>query len=173
MNRAAAGDVDECRAMYDDAVPRLPADGARSTAGQQLMIYAAAEGAALLGWTAELRTLYPLVVEALQVMPVRLFDFASGERIAGTAAAALGQLDDADRHFRRALEHVDRTPNRFDEPIVKHRYAEMLIARGHGGDRERAQTLLTEAIARYREAEMPLLRAAAERLTLQLDAGDR
>ena len=48
---------------------------------------------------------------------------------------------------------------------TQHDYARMLLARDAPGDRERAELLLSEALATYRELGMPKASASALRLT--------
>ena len=92
---------------------------------------------------------------------------ASGEvfvgsvaRYLGMLAAASGASRDAARHFEDALEMNERMGAR---PWLAHTqsdYARMRLGRDAPGDREQARTLLSRALATYRELGMPV---AAER----------
>jgi hypothetical protein len=68
----------------------------------------------------------------------------------GRLAATAGMWDEADAHFEAALAACDRVGARAMAARTRWWYAEMLIARGRGGDTERATGL--EAAARA-EAE--------------------
>jgi tetratricopeptide (TPR) repeat protein len=84
-------------------------------------------------------------------------------RCLGLLATLLGRLDDADRHFEAALEMNARMGAR---PWLAHTqddYARMLLDRDAPGDHEKAEELLTMALATYRELGMagPLAKATA------------
>ena len=125
---------------------------------------------ARLGWTDEVEQLHPLADEAAATaFPARPFDLAMSSRVMGMAAAALGRRDDAVRHYETALALVESWPNHFDDPQVRHRYGECLLASGDAGDRERARALLAAAVDGYRRLGMELLLPEAERLLRSLD----
>jgi tetratricopeptide (TPR) repeat protein len=75
--------------------------------------------------------------------------------VAGMAAAAGGQWEKAEEHYRTALRQAHEIPHKIEQPEVRRWYARMLIDRDGPGDRDKAFRLLTEAIAMYREIGMP------------------
>lgn len=86
-------------------------------------------------------------------------------RYLGQLAAALERWEDAERHFRQALELHTRMGAR---PLLAHtlyEYAAALLQRGRPEDRERGAALLAEALASAAELGMTVLaervRAAA------------
>lgn len=96
---------------------------------------------------------------------------ASGEIAAGSAARYLGILaasmsrwEDAERHFKLALEMNERMGARPWLAHTQEDYGRMLAARAADGDRERAGELLEMAVATYRELGMHGSLARAEEL---------
>src|SRR5262249_10133321 len=77
------------------------------------------------------------------------------QTVAGMAAAAGAQWDDAERHFQSALEQAERFPNRFEYAEIKRFQAMMLLDRGTGNDRETARSQLNDALRTYRRIGMP------------------
>jgi hypothetical protein len=81
--------------------------------------------------------------------------------IRGSVARYLGILatgderwDDAEIHFEAAISANERRGLRPWLAYARHDYARMLVARDGGGDRERAERLLGQALAGYRELGM-------------------
>ena len=164
LNRAYARDTHVCREMIDSTMANLVGSTDTTTMGTAMMIACAAEGCAMLGWSAEAEQLYPRIAVLAGAMPLRVFDVASMQRIAGMTAATLERWDQAQAHFSTALEQVESMPNAFDDPIVRHRYAEMLVRRGGPADRGAARALVDAAIKGYSRLGMSLLLAQAEEL---------
>ena len=77
------------------------------------------------------------------------------QKAAGIAAACGRQWAAAEQHFDTALRQAHEIPHRIEQPEVRRWYASMLLDRDAPGDRERARQLLTEAIAMYRDIDMP------------------
>jgi DNA-binding SARP family transcriptional activator len=75
-------------------------------------------------------------------------------RYLGLLAATLGRLDDAERHFRAALEVNQRIGARPWLARTQEDYARMLIARATAGDHDNALQLLADARSTYRELGM-------------------
>ncbi len=63
----------------------------------------------------------------------------------GTAAAALGRFEDAERHFGDALELSERASAPTFVAATRMQWAEMLLDQGAGGDTARARNLATQA----------------------------
>jgi DNA-binding SARP family transcriptional activator len=106
----------------------------------------------------------------------RLNALASGEVCIGCVARYLGVLasttanwGDAKRHFESALELNARMGARPWAAHTASDYARMRIARDAPGDREKAHSLLSRALATYDELGMPA--AAASAFALMTQAG--
>ncbi len=86
-------------------------------------------------------------------------------RYLGALATTLERWDDAARHFEDAIA-MDARMNALPWLAhAQHRYAIMLLARDHSGDRDKATTLLEAALATARELGM---RALEERIAVQM-----
>ena len=165
VNRAMAGESDACRRLLSEARALLPEPGEPVTAGRLMMLYAAARGCAIVGLADEASALYPLVAARVNEMAIGDFwDVALAHRIAGMAAAAGKGWDEAEMHFAEARRQVDEFPDPLDLPHVLHCHAAMLLARGKPEDRERAHTMLDEALAGFRRFGMAWHTAAVEAL---------
>jgi tetratricopeptide (TPR) repeat protein len=66
----------------------------------------------------------------------------------------MGHIDEAERHFEDALAMNASMGGRPWLAHTQHDYAQMLLHRDSPGDRERAQELLDQALATYRELGM-------------------
>jgi len=80
------------------------------------------------------------------------------------AAAAAGHWDLAEGHSLSALALVDEIGHRVGKPSVQRWYAWMLRRRDEPGERDRARTLLDEAIPGFRALGMNLTLGQAEAL---------
>ena len=61
----------------------------------------------------------------------------------------------AEQHFTTALEQAHEIPFRMEQPETLRWYAWMLLDRTQPGDKDKATTLLGEAIEMYGELGMP------------------
>jgi tetratricopeptide (TPR) repeat protein len=77
------------------------------------------------------------------------------QTIAGIAASAARQWEAAEEHFKIALQQAEYFPNRLEQTEIRRFHAMMLIDRDAAGDREKAQTLLREALESYTQIGMP------------------
>ena len=84
------------------------------------------------------------------------------EGLVGLAAAAGGNWDVAEGHFRSALAFVDEVGDRLGKPTVQKWYAWMLLRRAGAGDRDQARVLLDEAIVSCKAMGMQLSLGQAE-----------
>jgi DNA-binding SARP family transcriptional activator len=122
-----------------------------------------AETAALLGDTDAAAVLYGL---CLPWAGRNVVDQAEGirgslERYLGLLAMTGKRWDDAELHFEHALTMNARMGARPWLAYTAHDYARMLRARNGRGDRERAQELLENALAIYRDLGMDTSTAGA------------
>lgn len=72
----------------------------------------------------------------------------------GLLAATLGRYGEAARHFEDALDLNARMGSRPFAAFTQHEYGAMLLAHDQPGDREKAMSLLDEALATARELGM-------------------
>ena len=86
--------------------------------------------------------------------------FGSVARLLGGLATVLDRFDDAERHFKRAMEDHTRWGARPALARTRMNYADMLIRRDALGDREKARCLLNEALPAARE--MGMIKVAAD-----------
>ena len=77
------------------------------------------------------------------------------EGVLGIAAACGADWETSEQHFEAALQLATDIPHRIAQPEVRRWYAWMLLDRDAPGDREKARTLLGEAIEQYRKIGMP------------------
>ena len=153
--KAYAGDADTLSVLRDHR-DELPTQGVRNTTGAWGLLFKAIESFSLLGERDDAAELYPLTVEAIATGTVAEFQtvtlFQTG---AGIAAAAGDQWDVAEEHYQIALRQAHDLPRRIDQPEARRWYARMLIDRNGPGDRDKARTLLGEALESYEQLGMP------------------
>ena len=94
-------------------------------------------------------------------------DFAIGSvaRYLGLLATTMGHWNEAAQHFEDALAMNERMGARPWLAHTQHDYARTLLARDEPGDRERAQELLHQALATYRELGIEPSAAKASAVT--------
>ena len=88
------------------------------------------------------------------------------QMLAGVAAASARKWDAAQEHYETALRQARELPHRMAEPEIRRWYARMVLDRDQPGDRDKARTLLGEAIEQFDRIGMPrYLEAAREMLS--------
>jgi hypothetical protein len=114
------------------------------------------EGLVILGEKSQAGLLYPLAGELLDTGAIALWPiFRVTQTIAGVAAAAAREWEAAEEHFQIAMQQAEAFPQRLEQVDVRRFHAMMLIDRAAPGDREKAQTLLNEALESYTQIGMP------------------
>jgi len=114
------------------------------------------EGLVMLGEQEKAARLYPLVCELVDTGAVVLWSISRfTQTIAGIAAAAARLWEAAEEHFQIAMEQAESFPNLLEQADIRRFHAMMLIDRAAPGDRDRAPTLLTEAMGTYAQIGMP------------------
>ena len=165
LNRALAADLETCRIMLSERRAELPQPGEAASIGRTMWLYAAAQGCATVGLADDAGALYPLVAERVETLALgNFFDAALSQRIAGMAAAAAGRWDQADAHFKTAHRQAREFPNHIDAPQVQYWHAKMLLDRGDLNDRDRAQSMLADALQGYQTYGMLVHTARAQEL---------
>lgn len=125
------------------------------------------EVCAFLGDVARANILYRLLLPYAQLNIVVGFAvacFGAAARYLGLLAATMSHWTEAEQHFEAALEMNARMGAR---PWLAHtqvQFAAMLLARGQPADRDRANSLLDEALAIAAELEMKFLSEKIETL---------
>jgi len=153
---AYAGDHDGARAIFDEQRAWLPRSGQPNTIGSWLMLAPVIEGLVMLGEQAQAAQLYPLADELVGTGAVTLWAMSRfTQTIAGIAAAAARQWDAAQEHFQIAMQQAESFPNLLEQTEIRRFHAMMLMDRAAPGDREKAQTLLREALESYTQIGMP------------------
>jgi tetratricopeptide (TPR) repeat protein len=154
---AHLGEREQCLSLFQERKNDLPGPGQPIWMGARTMLGSAIVALATLGEKEEAARLYERLAAGLQPgMAVWApYDGKLIQLIAAISAAAGQQWDLAEGHFRIALEQADGLPHRIQQPEVRRWYARMLIDRNASGDREKARSLLGEAIERYEQIGMP------------------
>jgi tetratricopeptide (TPR) repeat protein len=151
-----AGDRDGALAILDEKRALLPRSDQTNTAGSWLMLALVIEGLVILGDHSQAGQLYPLICELIGTGPVVLWPiFRFTQTITGVAAAAARQWDAAEEHFQIAMRQAESFPNVLEQTEIRRFHAMMLIDRAAPGDREKAQTLLRDALESYTQIGMP------------------
>jgi hypothetical protein len=120
------------------------------------MLWLVTEGLVMLGEYSQAGDLYPRVCELVDTGAVALWPFCRFTRtIAGIAAAAARQWDAAEEHFQIAMQQAESFPYLLEKAEIRRFHAMMLMDRAAQGDREKTQTLLSEALGTYTQIGMP------------------
>jgi tetratricopeptide (TPR) repeat protein len=153
---AYTGDRGGAFAILHEKHACLPRSGRPNTMGSWWMLALVIEGLFILGEKSEAEQLYPLVRELVNTEAVVLWPiFRFTQTVAGIAAAAASQWQAAEDHFQTASRQAESIPHRLEQAEIRRFHAMMLIDRAAPGDREKAQTLLREALESYQRIGMP------------------
>ena len=163
--KAYSGQHEDALRFWNEKKSDLPELGIAALQGRWGMTLFATEALAVLGERRQAHALYPFVMEVMAkgatVHPVG--GLVSG--FAAISAAAGEQWDTAQGHFETALREAHEVPHKIAQPDVRRWYAWMLNDRNEPGDRDKARTLLDEAIELYRTLGMPKHVEMAERMS--------
>jgi tetratricopeptide (TPR) repeat protein len=167
-----AGDRNGALAILDEKRALLPRSGQTNTAGSWLMLALVVEGLVTLGERSQAGQLYPLVCELVDTGAVALWPiFRFTQTIAGAAAAAARQWDAAEEHYQIAMQQAESFPQLLEQAEIRRFHSMMLMDRAAPGDREKAQTLLREALESYSSIGMPRHREITQTLLDQAAGG--
>jgi predicted ATPase len=153
---AYSGNRSGALALLEKHRTSLPISGRENIRGSWWMLVTVVEGLAMLGEQAQAGQLYPLVRELLDTgaivgWPIPRYT----QTVAGLAAAGAGQWKAAEEHFQIARRQADFFPDRLEQAEICRFHAMMLIDRAAPGEREKARTLLDEALKSYTQIGMP------------------
>ncbi|MGI8927607.1 MAG: tetratricopeptide repeat protein [Tepidiformaceae bacterium] len=168
------GRMEEARHEFEQIAAAGFSDLPREAAGSMSMTLAVlGETCANLGDAASAASLYDLLLPFAQRMITN-----SGWVCLGSASFALGRLaatmarwDEAAHHFEDALEMNARMGARPWLARTQHHYAEMLLARGQPGDRERALDLMSKSLETASQLGMAKLVEWCEALRVSASGG--
>jgi hypothetical protein len=153
---AYAGDRTGALAFLSEKNSWMPQAGRKNRRGSWTMLASVIEGLTMLGERAQTADLYPLAREMLDSGAVTIWTISRfTQTIAGLAAAAAHHWEAAETHFQIALQQAESFPYRLEQAEIRRFHAMMLIDRAAPGDREKAQTLLREALESYQRIGMP------------------
>jgi DNA-binding SARP family transcriptional activator/tetratricopeptide (TPR) repeat protein len=147
----------EVAAVLDGRRADLPQLGRPNGYGPSYLPGAAIEALSVIGDRDGAAGFYPFVREYIATTGVVLHWWSPylHEKSAGIGAAAGGRWDAAEEHFRTALRQAEELPFAIEGAETRRWYARMLLDRNAAGDRDRARSLVEEAIAVYRGIGMP------------------
>jgi DNA-binding winged helix-turn-helix (wHTH) protein/tetratricopeptide (TPR) repeat protein len=147
------------------AYPHLPIPGRVLRLGACGCLAFVVEGLAWLGRHDEAAALQSHTEHVIANGPWCVYGLYLLRTSAGIAAACRHDWSRAEEHHQTAIRQADTAPYRVAQPIARHWYAEMLLARGATGDKANARALLNEALAMFELLGMPgYRRRTSERL---------
>jgi tetratricopeptide (TPR) repeat protein len=153
---AYEGNRNGALAILDEKRALLPRSGQPNSLGSWRMLALVIEGLVMLGERSQAAQLYSLACELVGTGAVTLWDISRfTQTIAGLAAAAAHHWEAAETHFQIALQQAESFPYRLEQAEIRRFHAMMLIDRAAPGDREKAQTLLNQALQSYERIGMP------------------
>ncbi len=153
---AYSGDRAGALAILEKNRALLPVSGQENLRGSWWMLALVVEGLVMLGEQAQAGELYPLVRELIDTGAVVLWPIPRyTQTIAGLAAAGARQWEAAEKHFQLARRQAEFFPDRLEQAEISRFHAMMLRDRADPGDREKARTLLNEALETYKLIGMP------------------
>jgi len=150
-------------ARYSECQHLLPTPGTTPLGGRLWFAIFLLLAHVTRGDLAAAAALYPVLRQTLDD-GWRVGPLQPVEGIVGLAAAAGGNWDVAEAHFRSALAFVEGLGDRLGKPSVQRWHAWMLLRRDAPGDRDRARPLLDEAIASFGALGMTLSLGQSEAL---------
>ncbi|MCH6563012.1 MAG: protein kinase [Myxococcales bacterium] len=115
-----------------------------------------ARACVLLGDTQRAEFLYERLTPLADRMACLVFFLSLGsvEGQLGLLATILGRWDDAERHFEAAIRRNEQVGARPFLAYARYDYAQMCLARGRGGDRDKALALVNQALEEARSLGM-------------------
>ncbi len=154
LARAYAGESDALELLQADR-SRLLATPNENPFGVWEQLLSAVEGLALLGQRKDAADLYSLVLKGIHMGAVISFTLRLWQMVAGIAAASGEHWDAAQEHFETALYQAHDLPHKIAQAEVRRWYSQMLLDRNASGDRDKARTMLGEAVEMYQRTGMP------------------
>jgi len=154
--RAESGAASEALRAWADRRWRMPVIGQPNPIGSWLALERSVLGLAWLDRKEEVAALRPLTEDLLLTGTwVSPSDLSPFQTAAGIAAGCAGDWSSAEQHHIKSIHQTDTAPYRVSQPMAREWYAMMLLDRNGPGDSEKAQRLLSEALAIYESIKMP------------------
>jgi tetratricopeptide (TPR) repeat protein len=168
---AYLGDRDGALALLHQQFEKLPRAHQVNNLGSWAMLLLVVEGLLMLGEREQAAALYPLLGELIATGAV-CFAFVSRfpRTIAGLAATAARQWQDAEEHFQVALRQAQEFPHQVEMAEIRRFYGAMLLERSESGDSQKARALLTQAGDSYDRIGMRRHSAIVEALLKKSDS---
>ena len=153
---AYSGDREGALALMNGHRQMVAREGKTNLYGSWMLLLAAIEGLFVLGEREQAAVLYRDVRELIDTGTIFVQIMSRFPRTAaGISAAAARNWNVAEEHFRIGLEQSKALPNQLEQTEIRRFHAMMLLDRAATGDREKAQTLLNEALESYTQIGMP------------------
>ena len=148
---AYAGRVEEVSALFRERAGSLPDPDRVSSLGAWNALLGFTEALYVSGLREEAASGYQLIADAVaRTGDWTTFDGRLASTRAGLAAAAGGRFDEAQRHYRSALETAEAIDHRLERADVQRFLAWLHLDRRGPGDDVRASHLLDQARDGYR-----------------------
>jgi class 3 adenylate cyclase/tetratricopeptide (TPR) repeat protein len=156
VHLAHAGRREEALAVIQAHWAALPTVGQVNSLGSWHMLFGFTEALYLLGEHDQAAALLPRLEQVLALGHEWMaFDGRFISTRAGIAAAAAGRWEEAERHYRAAIQAAEQVAGRIEQADIRRLHARMLLDRDRPGDRERARSQLSDAIEAYHAMGMP------------------
>ena len=153
---AYSGNGNDALALLEKHRASLPVSDRENIRGSWWMLVMVVEGLAMLGEQAQAGQLYPLVRELIDTGAVVGWPIPRyTQTIAGLAAGGAQQWEAAEKHFQKAARQAEFFPDLLEQAEIRRFHAMVLRDRAAKGDREKARTLLGEALETYKRIGMP------------------
>jgi tetratricopeptide (TPR) repeat protein len=153
---AYAGERDSALSILDERRALISRSDRPNPFGSWSMLALVIEGLVILGERSQAGELFQLARQLIDTGAVALWPISRfTQTIAGIAASAAHQWEDAEEHFQIAMQQAEAFPDRLEQAEIRRFHAMMLLDRAAPGDRDKAQTLLVEALETYTQIRMP------------------
>jgi tetratricopeptide (TPR) repeat protein len=153
---AYSGDREGALALMNGHREMIAREGKTNIYGSWMLLLAVIEGLYVLGEREQAAVLYRDVNELIDTGTIFVQILSRFPRTAaGISAGAARNWNVAEEHFRIGLEQAQALPNQLEQAEIRRFHAMMLLDRAGPGDREKAQTLLREALESYKQIGMP------------------
>jgi tetratricopeptide (TPR) repeat protein len=154
--KAYSGDREGALKLLEDPHGMVARVGKTNSYGSWTLSMATIEGLYVLGEGQKIAMLYPLALGLIDTGTICVLIVSRfPQTIAGIAAAAAHNWEAAEGHFQIAMRQAESFPNVLEQADIRRFHAMMLIVRAAQGDRERARTLLNDALQSYQHIRMP------------------
>jgi hypothetical protein len=153
--RSYCGETDAVVDGLERHASELPDPGRANLIGAWTLALLAAEAVSVIGDRAWAARLYPMVEASLRTgTMLRQYDARLITATAAMVADTAGLTEQADVHFRTAVQQADRLPHVIEQAATRFAYGRALLGRADGEARERGARLLDQARTGFRRLAM-------------------